>query len=247
MDGTLSAYSVQEHLLARSLCQIGTFTLAWRKVWGASGAWCSVLLDGVMQQPTSRQLYAYWDHRRNGRIAPRRFEIEPAKIASLLPETFIAEGAGLLGMRFRLAGTISASSSAGSSGASIFSRFGRQGTATRLPPCSATCWSMRRLAMASSLPIRMPTGRRFEFILLPLIHTSETINRLLGSITAIEPAFWLGSEPLTRLEIAAVGLHWPDGTPAFASRGAEIIRLRPQRFCVLAGRAARTWIAVYFC
>jgi hypothetical protein len=93
----------------------------------------------------------------------------------------------------------------------------------------------------------MPTGRRFEFILLPLIHTSETINRLLGSITAIEPAFWLGSEPLTRLEIAAVGLHWPDGTPAFASRGAEIIRLRPQRFRVLAGRAARTWIAVYFC
>jgi hypothetical protein len=58
-----------------------------------------------MQQPTSRQLYAYWDAVRNGRIAPRRSEIEPAKIASLLPQTFTAERTGLLGVRFRLAGT----------------------------------------------------------------------------------------------------------------------------------------------
>ena len=54
-----------------------------------------------MQQPTSRQLYAYWDRVRNGRIAPRRFEIEPARIAALLRETFIAEGVGLLGHRFQ--------------------------------------------------------------------------------------------------------------------------------------------------
>ena len=58
-----------------------------------------------MQQPTSRQLYAYWDRVRNGRVAPRRFEIEPAKIATILPETFIVEDAGMLGYRFRLAGT----------------------------------------------------------------------------------------------------------------------------------------------
>jgi hypothetical protein len=58
-----------------------------------------------MQQPTSRQLYAYWDRVRNGREAPRRVKVEPAKIAALLPETFIAECTGMLGYRFRLAGT----------------------------------------------------------------------------------------------------------------------------------------------
>lgn len=190
-----------------------------------------------MQQPTSRQLYAYWDQIRNGRLAPRRFEIEPAKIASLLPETFIAEGAGLLGMRFRLAGT------------KICEQFGRELRGVDF----LTLWKARdRDALATLLrnvlvdaavghgEFRAYTDTdkeaRFEFLLLPLIHTGETINRLLGTITAIEPAFWLGSEPLTRLEIAAVGLHWPDGTPAFASRGAEIIRLRPKRFRVLAGR-----------
>ena len=81
------------------------FTLAWREVGRAFGYGVAFRVGGVMQQPTSRQLYAYWDRVRNGRIAPRRFEIEPAKIASILPETFIAEGAGLLGYRFRLAGT----------------------------------------------------------------------------------------------------------------------------------------------
>lgn len=42
---------------------------------------------------------------RNGRVAPRRFEIEPAKIADILREAFIAECTGLLGFRFRLAHT----------------------------------------------------------------------------------------------------------------------------------------------
>ena len=35
----------------------------------------------------------------------------------------------------------------------------------------------------------------FEIALMPLIHSGETINRLLGVITAIEPPFWLGAEP----------------------------------------------------
>ena len=54
----------------------------------------------------------------------------------------------------------------------------------------------------------------FEFVLMPLIHTGETINRLLGAITAIEPPFWLGAEPLVRHEIIELHLHWPDGPPA---------------------------------
>src|SRR5687767_8784595 len=123
-----------------------------------------------MQQRTSRELYAYWDHIRNGRLAPRRFEIEPAKIASLLSETFIAEGAGLLGVRFRLAGT------------KICEQFGRELRGTDF----LTLWNARdRDALASLLrnvlvdaavghgEFRAFTdanrGARFEFVLLPLI------------------------------------------------------------------------------
>jgi hypothetical protein len=76
----------------------------------------------------------------------------------------------------------------------------------------------------------------FEFVLMPLIHTGKTINRLLGAITAIEPPFWLGAEPLLHQEIVELKLHWPDGVPVLArGSGAEIIRLAPRRFRLLEG------------
>jgi len=190
-----------------------------------------------MQQPTSRQLYAYWDRVRNGRVAPRRFEIEPAKIAALLPETFIAEGAGTLGHRFRLAGT------------RICEQFGRELRGADL----LSLWEdADRDAVASLLrtvfaDAAVGYGRfkaythtdrqaNFEFVLLPLIHTGEAINRILGAITAIEPPFWLGAEPLLRQEIVELNTHWPDGAPAFmAQGGAEVISLARRRFRVLEG------------
>jgi hypothetical protein len=190
-----------------------------------------------MQQPTSRQLYAYWDRVRNGRVAPRRFEIEPAKIAAILPETFIIEGAGLLGYRFRLAGT------------RICDQFGRELRGADL----LSLWNEAdREAVASLLrPVftdaavgygrfraytRTDRQVSFELVLLPLIHTGEAINRILGVITAIEPPFWLGAEPLLRQEIVELNLHWPDGVPAFVAQGsAEVISLANRRFRVLEG------------
>jgi hypothetical protein len=76
----------------------------------------------------------------------------------------------------------------------------------------------------------------FELILLPLIHTGESINRILGAITAIEPPFWLGAEPLARQEVVELNLHWPDGVPAFMTqRGAEVISLSRRRLRILTG------------
>jgi hypothetical protein len=151
---------------------------------------------GLMQQPTIRQLYAYWDRMRNGRTAPRRFEIQPADIAALLPETFIAERMAGRGLRFRLAGT------------KICENFGRELRGTDF----LTFWETEdRAALASLLrnvfadaAVGHGTFRAFaqadreasfEFLLLPLIHNGDTINRLLGAIVAIDPAFWLGTQP----------------------------------------------------
>jgi hypothetical protein len=159
-----------------------------------------------MQQPTSRQLYAYWDTIRNGRIAPRRFEIEPAKIAGLLRKTFIAECTGLLAFRFRLAGT------------RVCQQFGRELRGVDF----LSLWPVHDRDAIGSLVrnivndgavghglflARTETNRQvaFEFTLMPLIHTGSSINRILGSITAIEPPFWLGGEPLTTFE--ATELH----------------------------------------
>ena len=170
-------------------------------------------------------------------MAPRRFEVEPAKIAALLPETFIAECAGMLGYRFRLAGT------------KICEQFGRELRGADL----LSLWDTDdRDAVASLLRnvftdaavghfvfraySRTNRQASFELVLLPLIHTGEAINRVLGAITAIEPPFWLGAEPLSRQEIVEMHLHWPDGAPPPAARsGAEAVRLARRRFRVFEG------------
>lgn len=169
----------------------------------------------MMQQRTSRLLYDYWNGLRNGRIAPHRYEVEPAKIAALLPETFIVECGGLAGYRIRLAGT------------RICDQFGRELRGAGL----LDFWKPHdREALATlvhnvveegavavaRITARADTGRRadFEMTLMPLIHTGQVVNRILGCITAIDPPFWLGTTMLERFELTAVDLHWPDGAPA---------------------------------
>lgn len=206
-----------------------------------------------MQQATTRQLYAYWDAIRNGRIAPRRFEIEPARITSLLRETFIAECTGLLGMRFRLAGT------------SVCHQFGRELRGIDF----MSLWSHEdQLAISSTVHNIVNDGgvghgsfvgvtesgreAAFEFILLPLIHTGSSINRILGAITAIDAPFWLGAEPLVEFEIRDLGLHWPDDAPAGRApapmhspaptplhNSAEAAHRARQRFYVVEGGLSR--------
>lgn len=150
-----------------------------------------------MKQTTSKLLYQYWNSLRRGRLAPRRFEIEPARIAPLLPETFIVECAGFLSFRFRLAGT------------RICEQFGRELRGTDF----LDLWTGEdRDSIAGFLRAAVGDGavgivhfegrarnRRkvaFEMLLLPLVHTGNTVNRLLGSVSALENPYWLGANPI---------------------------------------------------
>jgi len=192
-----------------------------------------------MQQPTSRQLYAYWDRVRNGRLAPRRFEIEPAKIAALLPETFIAESAGLLGHRFRLAGTKICEQFGrelrGADLSSLWDEHDREAVASLLHSVFTDAVVGHGVFRAYTLTNRQVS---FEMVLMPLIHSGEAVNRILGAITAIDPPFWLGAEPLVRQEIVELHLHWPDGAPSVPRGGAEVVRLARSRFRVYEGGLA---------
>jgi hypothetical protein len=170
-------------------------------------------------------------------MAPYRFEIDPAKIAALLPETFIAECEGRPGFRIRLAGT------------KICEQFGRELRGIDF----LALWTGKDRDTVASLIGKVindgavahgrfrattRTGRKvsFEFVLLPLIHNGTAANRLLGAITAIEPPFWLGAEPLERQELLELHLHWPDEVPAFmVNGGAEVVRLVRGRFRVVEG------------
>lgn len=133
--------------------------------------------------------------------------------------TFIAEGAGLLGFRFRLAGT------------KICEQFGKELRGIDLLSLFGDDDREQLAAMLHAVftdgavghgSFRSFTGQAtFELVLLPLTHTGETINRLLGMITAIEPPFWLGGDPLLRHELVEL-LTAPRLTPRGKSADASV-------------------------
>ncbi len=178
------------------------------------------------KQRTSTWLYAYWNDLRDGRQAPERFEVQPAEIASLLPETFIAEvnsvegdGAGLNGpfnYDFRLVGT------------RVCEQFGRELRGVNL----LELWDAEdREAIETLLQGTVEDGSvsfvefdaitgdgrkvRFELLVMPLVHASTRINRLMGCLSALEHPYWLGNTPLERLEITDAKIIWPDHQPHF--------------------------------
>lgn len=156
-------------------------------------------------------------------------------LAPILPETFIVEGSGALGYRFRLAGTrICEQFGRELRGADLLNLWedaDREGVASLLHTVFTDAAVGHGRFRAYSCSNRQAN---FELLLLPLIHTGDTINRVLGAITAIDPPFWLGAEPLLRQEIVDLTLHWPDGGPAFL-QDSEVVSIGNRRFRVLEG------------
>jgi hypothetical protein len=209
-------------LLAKPLGRDGSADVSWRHMrFTRSSAPIHTPQSGArrrksmgMRQRTSQTLYAYWNDVRGSRLAPRRFEIEPGRIAEILPESFILECSEGQGFSFRLAGT------------RICDQFGREfrGTSFLELTDEANRGDLRRYLTTMAehgavglFQLEAAASRDryvdFEILALPLVHTQETITRFLGSISAIDPPEWLGSEPLRPLRFRSLELIWPDGRP----------------------------------
>jgi hypothetical protein len=193
-----------------------------------------------MKQRTSHTLFTYWNEVRAGRIAPRRFEIEPSRIGGILSETFILERTASPQpgerdiYRYRLAGT------------KLCDQFGTDfrgrefldawdlddratleqtlsGMAERGGVCVLTFDALTAApkgapgrSSTAGRPTSSKTGRKkvsFEALLLPLVHTSNTLDRYLGCMTPLDQPSWLGTERLTETSLLRCELIWPDGRP----------------------------------
>jgi hypothetical protein len=166
-----------------------------------------------MKHKTTNTLYAYWNEVRRNRVAPRRFEIEPARIADILPDTFILERIDRRTFRFRLAGT------------RICERFGFELRGSHF----LEGWSGDRSLIEHHLSAAGDEGRvalfwaeacsaaghvvDLEILVLPLIHTGNALDRFLGSVSALEEPDWLGEERLIAKRLVAADAIWPDGPP----------------------------------
>ena len=145
-----------------------------------------------MKHKTSQSLYAYWDEVRRGRIAPRRFDIEPSRISDLLSETFILERPDAARLRFRLAGTRICEDWRRVRGASFLAGWSPDDRLTL----------ERRLASVAhhgavglfTFAAATAHGRavHYEMLVLPLTHTNDRVDRLLGALGAPQRPEWLG-------------------------------------------------------
>lgn len=207
-----------------------------------------------MRTKTAQTLYGYWNSVRGDRCAPRRFEIEPARISDLLPETFILERADMADLRYRLAGTrICEQFAAEFRGRSFFDDWSLEDRAT-IADCAHRVVNDAAVGLLA-IDAMTPRGRvaSFEILLLPLTHTRDTVERVLGCMTALSPEDWLGHEPLHNRKLTAHEVIWPDGRAAvpartpdrqlpFAAhiRNARIVRADRRQFRVYDGGLSRS-------
>jgi len=167
-----------------------------------------------MKSRTLHALYAYWNDVRRGRIAPRRFEIEPSRIASILPETFILERVFATTYRYRLAGTrICEDLGCELRGTDFLARWGQADRVALEDDLSAM--TNQGAACFFTLEAEAHDGGLvdFEILLLPLVHSPDTIDRFVGAMAAIDPPAWLGSANLDKWRLSSHELIWPDGRP----------------------------------
>ena len=170
-----------------------------------------------MRHKTSKSLYAYWNTLRGSRVAPRRFEIEPASLGEALPDTFILERQDQTTFPYRLAGT------------RLCERFRKEFRGHNF----LAGWSaadslvlrdrLNTISMHGGVSLLTAkadsaAGKTLlvEMLILPLIHGQDIADRFLGALSPLESPAWLGFDPLCSMRIVAEETIWPDGRPSTA-------------------------------
>ncbi len=176
-----------------------------------------------MRAKGSIELFQYWDRLREGRSAPRRTEIEPADIKTLLADTFILELDARGSAIFRLAGTrfcaVFGRELKGFSFSSLWATKDERVVA-RL----AHSVLQQKSVVVINAEALSKSGRSMslEWLLLPLDGGSDS-PRALGSSIPQEKPFWIGSDPVAEVRIASLRVIDADREPMFLKNRPEVV------------------------
>lgn len=173
-------------------------------------------------------LYEYWDAVRAGRLAPRRLEIEPSAIATLLADTFMLERLAGDALQFRLAGTrICLAYGRELRGEDFLAAFADADRAVLRRDLAKVLehGAIMKIAKLAVADTRLVC--EMETILLPLVHAGNSIGRVLGASLPVERPAWLGHHEIKRLKLITHEVVWPDGRPyAVVAAASEPIPFR---------------------
>ena len=168
-----------------------------------------------MKQDGSIALFQYWNRLRDGRPAPKRTEIEPSDIKTLLADTFILEKDTRGEAIFRLAGT------------RLCAIYGRELKGFSFP----SLWREKDQRLVARLVhgvfeakavvvvafegiSKNRRSNAFEMVILPLDGGVEN-PRCLGAMSAGQKPFWLGADPIVEAQVESVRVIDPDREPMF--------------------------------
>lgn len=168
-----------------------------------------------MIQDGTLALFQYWNRLRRDRPAPKRTDIEPADIKTLLGDTFILErdmrGEGI----FRLAGTRLCAVYGRELKGFAFASLWREPDRRMISRLAASVFQTKTVATFDFEGFaREDRSTAFEFILLPLDGGMEN-PRCLGALSTGQKPFWLGSDPIIDAKLGSVRVVDPDRDPLF--------------------------------
>ena len=132
------------------------------------------------------------------------------KLANILPDVFILECPGISTYRFRLAGT------------RICSSLGHEMRGKNLldywigDDKEAVHNLLHNVASDGAgavIEFECTHGDReravFEMLVLPLVHSGERVNRMLGGIAAISKPYWMSTIELHHFKLMSFNMIWP--------------------------------------
>lgn len=179
-----------------------------------------------MRHPATQALYAYWNEVRRDRLAPRRLEIQPARIGDVLLDTFILERADQKEFRFRLAGTRVSARFSIDLRAQDFLACWREADRSLLEHHLEAISDLGRVGVFTGEgQVRDDNGEQiaaaFELLVLPLVHTGQSIDRLLCLMVPLETEVSRPEPQIRDLRLMAAEAIWPNGQAAEPSRAGE--------------------------
>ncbi|KAB2913148.1 MAG: PAS domain-containing protein [Hyphomicrobiaceae bacterium] len=202
-----------------------------------------------MKHRSLQTLYKYWNGVRAGRIAPRRLEIEPARIAGILAETFMLERVTATEFHFRLAGSrLCELFGLELRGTNFLDGWSAADRAVLERQLATVCeqGAVATLTVEAGADVR--SRIEIEVILLPLVHAGTKVERIIGAMSTSSPAPWLAGDYLRDRRLISHELIWPDGRPhavieraggqapfAPALSGVRIVKSDRRQFRVLDG------------
>ncbi len=175
-----------------------------------------------MKQDGSVALFHYWNRLRKGRPAPRRTEIEPADIKSLLSDTFILERDMRGKAIFRLAGTRVCATHGGELKSLSFTSLWTERDQALIDRLVRSVFESNHVIVVT-FDGRSRNGRAnpFEMVILPLNGGVDS-PRCIGAISPVRRPFWLGADPIVEAMVESVRVVDPEQEAMFLRDRAAI-------------------------